>query len=79
MSRGPKWSAEETSFLKGVIQEHGMPKGNNFSGWSEEIKQMVRARLQRSDSSVYQHVMGKLKSRSSNVSDNTEFMLTTGA
>jgi hypothetical protein len=80
MPKGPKWTDDEKGFLSGILQEHGTPKGNNFNGWSDEVKAMVQARLSRSTSSIYQQIRGQIKARKDEpVDTDTEFILATGA
>ena len=87
MPKNTLWSEDEVQFLNGMLQEYGTPKGTTLNGWSEEVKEMVRARLTtRSESGVYQQIMGILKTRKITSSDtmsdedfHSEFNLVTGA
>ncbi len=77
MSRGPTWTNEENTFLSGVLITHG----DKPRQWSEEVRTMVKARLQsRTESGIYQQTLKLLKGRNENsVDTDTQFTLATGA
>ncbi|MCI0564848.1 MAG: hypothetical protein MN733_40800 [Nitrososphaera sp.] len=82
MPRNRRWSEVEVQFLNGALQQYGDPKGVALTGWSEEVKAMVRANLaDRSESGIYQQVLSIIKARneSNAQTEANGWMLTTGA
>jgi len=61
MPRGPKWTEDENQFLSGVLKSHG----DKPRQWSDEVRNMVKARLEsRTESGIYQQSLKLLKGRS---------------
>ena len=76
MPRGPKWTPEQDEILTGMLRDYGDKPTN----WSEEVKNMARARLnERSFSGIYQHALQLLKARNVEPTDNNPYHLATGA
>ena len=76
MPRGPKWTEGENLFLTGVLASHG----DKPRQWSEEVRAMVKARLEsRTESGIYQQTLKILKGRSDVSPEPTQFTLATGA
>jgi hypothetical protein len=76
MPRGPKWSTDENEFLTGMLQTYG----NEPRKWTEEVRQVVFARLaSRSESGIYQQALKILKGRKTDVVPATPLSLATGA
>jgi hypothetical protein len=76
MPRGPKWNEDENEFLTGVLRAHG----DKPRTWSEEVRNMVLARLAaRTESGIYQQTLKLLKARSIDSVDTTNLSLATGA
>lgn len=76
MPRGPKWTEEENTFLTGVLASYG----DKPRQWSEEVRAMIKARLQsRTESGIYQQTLKILKGRSDAPVEPTQFTLATGA
>ena len=77
MPRGPKWTNEENIFLTGVLAAYG----DKPRKWSEEVRALVKARLEsRTESGIYQQTLKILKGRNNDpVEPTTEFSLATGA
>ena len=60
MPRGPKWTEDENQFLSGVLNTHG----DQPRKWSEQVRNMVKARLDgRTQSGIYQQSLKLLKGR----------------
>jgi len=75
MPRGPKWTESENEFLTGVLNKYGSEPRR----WSEEVRAMVKARLnERTESGIYQQSLKILKGRSETL-PNEGLQLTTGA
>ena len=76
MSRGPKWNADENEFLTGILNAYGAKPRK----WSEEVRNMVKARLaSRTESGIYQQTLKILKGRSDAPVESSDFILATGA
>jgi len=76
MPRGPKWTHDENEFLTGVLAAYG----DKPRKWSEEVRNMVKARLaSRSESGIYQQTLKLLKARTVDPVEPDNLSLTIGA
>ena len=76
MPRGPKWTADENEFLTGILTAHG----DQPRKWSEDVRNMVRARLaERTESGIYQQTLKILKARTVETPSTETLHLATGA
>lgn len=76
MPKGPKWTSEQNEILNGMLKDYGDKPTN----WSEEVRNLARARLnERSWSGIYQQALKLLKAKKADDIDTSPYQLATGA